>query len=321
MGSGPTGVILTNIGGPRTEPDVGNLIRDMLSDPMVMPLPWPLRPLLARRIARRRSGESTAHYRAVGLPSPVLSQTRAQAEALQVALGDGYVVSHSFRYSTPRARQAIAELDRKGVRRLVVLPGYPQWSRSTSGTAVKELAREANRREISVAQVPAYPTAGGFLQAHLDSIVPLLEKSAHVLFCAHGLPQRTVEAGDPYVDQVRETAAALAAALPASTPHSLAFQSRVGRMEWTRPYLTDELMRLGREETRALILVPLSFVCENIETLFELDIESAGLAEKAGIESVQRTPTPGTHPAFIQELAGLVRQSARRAGWEDSHGA
>jgi len=316
----PVGVVLLNVGGPRTKEDVPAFIREMLSDPMVMPVPWPVRPLLARRISKRRRQNVIDHYRQVGLPSPVFEQTSLQAEALASELGEGFAVEHAFRYSSPTADECAARLEARGVRQIVALAGYPQWSRSTSGTALAELRRAATRRGLGVREIGSFPDAEGFIRALAALTRPLLTEGAHLLLCAHGLPQRTVERGDPYVMHVLRTAEALTAALGKDRPSSLAFQSRVGRMEWTRPYLTDEIARLGDGGTSAIVVVPVSFICENLETLFELDVETAELAREAGIASFRRAPAPGTHPDFIAGLAELVRKATAEAGWQVPRG-
>jgi ferrochelatase len=140
------------------------------------------------------------------------------------------------------------------------------------------------------------------------------------LITAHGLPQKAIERGDPYRDEVERTAVALAERLPAGVPSSLAFQSRLGPVEWTRPYLTDEIPRLAGEGVRSLVVAPISFVADCLETVHELVIETAELAAESGIESYRVAPAPGAHPAFIAELAGLVHRTAAQAGWEVADG-
>ena len=340
---GPIGVALLNLGGPEHPDDIQAFIRNLLSDQDVMPIPWPIRPLLARWIARRRAPLVTAHYRQIGDGgSPIDELTRAQVTCLGKALGAGYEVRHVFRHSGPRAATVLDDLAAAGVRRLVALPAYPQWSRSTSGSALSDLAGPARRLKMTVREAAAFPDGAGFIKAlaaltqpllihgaHVTQPLlrrgshvtqPLLRREAHVLMTAHGLPQRIVDKGDPYVEHVQRTAAALIAALPADTPHSLAYQSRLGPVEWTRPYLTDEIRRLGAAGLRSLVVVPLSFVCENLETRYELDHQIAMLAADCGITDYRRVPTPGCHEAFIGQLADLARHTVHEAGWEVDHG-
>lgn len=316
-----TGVVIINTGGPRTAADVPLFIRAMLSDPLVMPLPWPFRSMLAGRIASRRAESVTARYRQIGLPSPVFGGTEQLAAGLARQLGDSFEVIAAFRYSSPDARECVAALAAKGISRLLLLPAYPQHSRSTTGTAALAFAREAQRRDLAVRECGSFPDLPGYISAVTKLSAPQVAKAEHVIFCAHGLPVKSVERGDVYPDEVRRTAEALAAGLPAGKPWSLAYQSRVGRMRWTGPQLTDEIGRLASAGVGALLVVPVSFVCENLETLHELDIEAAELAHSAGIGTFLRAPVPGAHADFIAGLCELVEKTAGAAGWETRDGS
>jgi ferrochelatase len=303
-------VLLANLGGPERPEDVAPFIESLLADPLVVPLPWPLRRLLARVVSRRRAPRVIEHYREIGGASPVRRHTDAQAAALAAALGGTVsAVRTVLRYSPPRAAAVLAELAAAGVREAIVVPLYPQWSSTTGGSALAEIKAAAASAGVAVAATSSFPAARGFIAALAERTLPHLEPGCHVLMTAHGLPQRIVERGDPYVAEVRATATALAAALPPGTATSLAFQSRLGPAAWTRPYLVDEVPRLAAAGARSLVIVPLSFVCENLETLYELDIEVAALAATAGIGRYRRAETAGCHGSFIDCLARLVRSS------------
>lgn len=315
MGAAPLGVVLLNLGGPESEAQIPDFLRRLLGDPDVIRLPGFLRRPLARFIARRRSAKVAAHYKRIGGRSPIGAQTRAQVEALRASLGDGWLVRYAFRHSPPFADQVVAGLIEAGVRRVVALPGYPHWSGSTTGSALKDLRRAAAGTELELCETPSFPDDPGYVQALAEGIAPLLSDGCHLLVSAHGLPAKMIRRGDPYVAEVEKTFSALRAALPDRTAMSLAYQSRLGPVEWTRPYLTDEIQRLAGEGVRSLVVAPVSFVCENLETLYELDLEVAELAAEHGIESYQRAPVPGVHPAFIGALADLVREAAVQAGF------
>jgi ferrochelatase len=317
QGTSPVGVVLLNLGGPRSEAQIPDFLRRMLSDPDVMDLPWPFRPCLARWIARRRSPHVAAHYRAIGGRSPIDEQTRAQVEALRAKLSPACVVRHVFRHSSPFADRVLAGLAEKGVTRVIALPAYPHWSRSTIGSAMLDLRRAAQPLGLELHEVGSYPDAPGYIEALASRTIELLEDGTHVIASAHGLPQRMIDRGDPYVDEVNKTVAALGEGLPPGTPLQLAFQSRLGRVEWTRPYLVDEIERLSKAGVRSVLVVPISFVAENFETLYELDRELAQWAASCGIESYKRVPVPGTHPAFVRELASMVTQAIEDAGWAE----
>jgi ferrochelatase len=298
---------------------VEDFLRRLFSDKAILPLPWPIRPLLARRIARTRAPVVTGHYRAIG-GSPLDKETRSQTDVLSRELGDGYLVRHVFRYSQPFADDVLGELVSAGVERIVALPAYPQRSGATTGSGFSDLERAARRHAMQIQRAPTYPDGAGFIQALAEATGPLVNGDSHLILSAHGLPQSMADAGDPYPGEVRRTAEALLSALPGTGAHTLAFQSRVGKVEWMRPYLTDVVERLGREGTRAITVVPVSFVCENLETLYELDLELKELAGKSGISSFKRAPAPGVHPGFIHMLAEVVRTCASEAGWEDADG-
>ncbi len=312
----PTGVVLLNLGGPKDLAGIPGFLKNLLSDPAVVPAPWPIRPWLARRIARKRSPMVAEHYRAIGGKSPIGGQTRAQVEALAADLGEGFLVRSAFRHSEPGADRAVQELFACGVRKIIALPVYPQWSASTSGSALADLKRAARAHKMEVLSTPSFPTGKGYIQALWESCSPLIEKSRaqHVLVSAHGLPQRLIDKGDPYVKETEQTFAAFSACLPSATPCSLAYQSRLGPVAWTQPYLVDEIKRLADEGVSALVVVPISFACENLETRYELDLETAQWARECGIESFRRAPSPGIHPAFIEQLAQLVGTTNERQG-------
>lgn len=310
------GVLLLNLGGPADRAGVAPFLRSLLADPEVVPAPWPVRPLLATWVAWRRAPHTAAHYDAIG-GSPLGAQTQAQVQALAATLGDRFCVDYAFRHSPPATAAAVAALRARGVQRLIALPLYPQHSWTTTRSALTELRRAAADSKLELAEVFSFPDDGDFVAAWADAIRPLLDPECHVVFSAHGIPQSIVRRGDPYVDEVKRTAQALAAALPADARWSLAFQSRLGPVEWTRPYLVDEVARLGAAGVRRLVVVPISFVCENLETRYELDIELGELARSAGIASFKRAPTPGVHDAFIRGLARLTREAVQRAGWEN----
>lgn len=309
------GVVLLNLGAPEDARRIPEFIRRMLCDPDVMPLPWPMRHVLAGSIARRRAGPAALHYRLIGGQSPLAPQTRVQVEALQSTLGPTVLVRHAFRHSSPFAGDVLSQMAAQGVRRVVALPAYPQAARSTRGSAVRDILRAGRRTRMQVRVAPSFPEGPGYIEALADLARPLLSADSHLVVSAHGVPLRGREKSDPYLEEVALTEKALLRRLPTGTRHSLAFQSRVGRMQWTEPSLQDEVARLAGEGVRAIVVAPISFVCENLETTYELDIELAAYAREHGL-AFARVPTPGRHPAFISELARIARGVAHEARWE-----
>jgi ferrochelatase len=246
----------------------------------------------------------------MGGGSPIHGYTEAQVEALSRLLGEGFEVRHVFRYTEPRAPGVIDALAARGVERVVAVPTYPQRSFTTTDSSLADLEDAARARGIRVCAVSSYPTDAGFIRALADVTSEVLAgagRDAHVVMVAHAVPRRSVRRGDPYVAQVNATARALARSLPGHVRWDLAFQSRVGPVGWVGPSLEQTLRRLGDAGVKSVVLVPVSFTSEHLETLVELDLEARETASIAGIGSFHRVPAPGMHGAFIAMLARLVR--------------
>jgi len=316
MADSGTGVLLLNMGGPEKKEDIALFLRSLLGDPMVFGAPWPVRPLLARMITSRRLEMVSEHYEAIGGKSPVIPETRAQAEALSLKMFRACPVNYAFTYSEPKPETAVLEMKAAGIRRIIALPLFPQWSKTTSGAVVRDVKKACTNQGLELAVTRSFPDEAGYIKAMAELTLPLVGEGAYVLYSAHGLPESVIRKGDPYVQEVESTVSALKESLPRGVQSSCAFQSRVGPVRWVRPFLDEEIRRVAQEGVKSIVTVPVSFVCENLETLYELDIEIAQLAAECGIESFKRTPAPGVHPAFIGMLEKLVIQTSEKAGWE-----
>lgn len=312
-------VILFNLGGPDGPDAVEPFLRNLFGDPAIIGAPWPIRPLLARLIARRRAGAAAEIYAKLGGSSPLLANTRAQAQALEHALSDlGEVrVFPAMRYWRPQALAVAAEVERFAPERVVLLPLYPQFSSTTTASSIKAWEGAAAPLRLPTHVVCCYPAQAGFVHALAALITPAYEAAARhgsprILFSAHGLPKRVVERGDPYQWQVEATAQAVVdeLAIP-GLDWRVCFQSRVGPLAWIGPATDDEIKRAGVEK-RPLVVAPLAFVSEHSETLVELDIEYRELAGHAGVPYYARVPTVGTHPEFIAGLRDLVTDAVLR---------
>ena len=317
---GRVGVLLLNLGGPDQLEDVGPFLFNLFSDPEIIRLPftWLQRPL-AWFISTRRTKTSQENYRQIGGGSPLRQITEAQAQALQTQLSNKGQEAQTYigmRYWHPFTEEAIARIKRDRLERLVILPLYPQFSISTSGSSFRLLERlwledpKLNRIEYTV--IPSWYKQPGYLEAMADLIAKELEKFANpdqvqIFFSAHGVPRSYVEeAGDPYQQEIEECTALIMQTLNRPNPHTLAYQSRVGPVEWLQPYTEDAIQALGAQGVNDLLVVPISFVSEHIETLQEIDIEYREVAEQAGIHNFRRVPALNTHPLFIEAMANLV---------------
>ena len=311
-------VVLMNLGGPDSLDAVEPFLRNLFRDPAIIGAPGPVRRLLARLIAKRRGPEAREIYRTIGGRSPLLEETEAQAAALQAALGDlGEVeVAIAMRYWHPMSDAAAQRVIAFGPDRIVLLPLYPQFSTTTVASSLAAWRSAAGAAGISIPTqaICCYPRADGLIAAHAALIEPLLAAVAEagkprLLFSAHGLPKRVVARGDPYQWQVEETARRIVERLGRDgLDWTVCYQSKVGPLAWLEPATVDELDRAGRDRV-PVVLVPIAFVSEHSETLVELDVTYREHAERAGVPAYHRVPALGTHPAFIEELEGLVRRA------------
>jgi len=317
-----TAVVLFNLGGPDSPEAIRPFLGNLFSDPAILRMPLIARWFLSRLIASRRAPFARASYAKIGGRSPLLERTEEQARALELALAsDGVRVFVAMRYWHPMATETVARVAELKPDRIVLVPLYPQFSSSTTASSFEDWDRAARNAGLDapVSRVCCFPEEAGFVAALIAGTRQAIAEcsttgSARVLFSAHGVPRKFVAAGDPYEDQVERTAAAIVAGLAIEgLDHVVCYQSRVGRLEWLGPYTDDEIRRAGRDGV-PVIVVPIAFVCEHSETLVELDIDYAELAETSGVPKYHRVPTAGTDAAFIQGLARLVGLALAGAG-------
>jgi len=338
------GVILHNLGGPTSLDAVRPFLKNLFLDPEIIriPLPGPLGRLFPRRlfaefVSRRRTPKVLPNYAAIGGKSPLLERSEEQARALESELNQRFSGAARFhvrlgmRYWHPFTREAADEFRSLGIDRLFLMPLYPQYSRTTTGSSFKEwrnLNRDIYDRYFRVLSVKDYHCHPGYVRAINERIDATLaarfgdaeRKGVHLLFSAHGTPIADVEAGDPYSHQISATVKAVMEARGHDLPHTLSFQSRVGPVKWLEPYTQDELARLGAAGVRCVLVVPVAFVTDHIETLHELDIELREEAEKAGIHRYEVMYALNDSPLFIAALADLVGsrfERELRPGGED----
>jgi ferrochelatase len=310
-------VVLFNLGGPDRPEAVRPFLFNLFNDPAIISLPQPLRYLVARLISGRRAATAAEIYGKIGGGSPLLANTRAQAQALEASLGGDTRVFVAMRYWHPMAAETAAAVRDFGPDQVILLPLYPQFSTTTTGSSHADWTRAARAvgLDAPTKTVCCYPTARGFVAALVELIRPMLAEARkvgrpRVLFSAHGLPKKVVRGGDPYQWQVERTAAAILRELGDPTIESVVcYQSRVGPLEWIGPYTDAEIDRAGRDRV-PVVLVPVAFVSEHSETLVELDIEYRSRAQHRGVPLYLRVPTVAAHAAFIEALAGLVRAAS-----------
>ncbi len=310
-----TAVVIFNLGGPDGPDAVRPFLFNLFNDPAILRMPAILRWPLARLISTRRAPVAREIYDKIGGRSPILEQTVAQRDALQAALdvGGDVRVFVAMRYWHPFADQCAAEVMAYQPDRIVLLPLYPQFSTTTTGS-FQRVWRQAARKAGLLARttgICCYPTEPGFIGGVAEATRQAIGRAAafgtpHVLFSAHGLPKKIIAAGDPYQAQIEATVAAIRARLSGlSFESTVCYQSRVGPIEWLKPY-TDTEIREAAKAGKPIVVVPVAFVSEHSETLVELDIDYRAMALAEGASCYERVATVGVTAGYIDGLARLV---------------
>lgn len=325
-----TAVILFNLGGPDSLKAVRPFLFNLFNDPAIIRLPQPLRWLVAKLISGLRARKARRIYQHMGGKSPILDFTLAQAEALENKLkekGD-YKVFVCMRYWRPMSKAVARNVKAWEPDRIVLLPLYPQFSTTTTGSSFADWDRAAKSAglDLPTAGVCCYPVDRNFVISHIKQIKDVYWKAAElgkprVLFSAHGLPESVIHGGDPYRWQVEKTVASVTQILAIDElDWRVCYQSKVGPAKWIGPSTEEEIAQAGEDKV-PVVVVPISFVSEHSETLVELDIDYRKLAEKSGAPSYWRVPALGTDATFIDTLAELCLATQSREGVASSHQA
>jgi ferrochelatase len=320
-------VVLFSLGGPDGLDTVKPFLRNLFSDPAIITAPGPVRWFLARLISARRASHARSIYAKIGGSSPIRMQTEKQARALEEALVDlGTVKAFPcMRYWHPFSDQVARTVAEFAPDQVILLPLYPQFSTTTSGSSINDWYRAAELAGLRAASrtICCYAQDDGFVAAQVALIAPMLRSAMdkgpiRLLLSAHGLPKKIIARGDPYQWQVEQTSAAIIAGLAETGFGALdwrvCYQSRVGPLEWIGPATEDEITRAGQDGL-GIVLAPIAFVSEHSETLVELDIDYRNLARTVGVRDYVRVPTVGTQAEFIDGLAAMTR---RALSWADT---
>jgi len=331
-GKKKVGIVLFQLGGPDSLESVEPFLLNLFLDPDIIPLgPFGLfRRPIAKLISSRRSIPVAGRYAEIGRRSPIGILTERQRTRLVEAVSayiDPVAVT-AMRYWHPFTAEAVETLRKAGpLDEIVLLPLYPHYSYATTLSSLKEWKRVIEQskwnssngrpRECVIDHFYDHPLYIQALVRRIGSVLRQFPDSSriHLVFSAHGLPMSLVEKGDPYPKQIEETvrlACELGAQQYPGWPktHLLCFQSRVGPAKWLQPPLTGTIERLGHEGVKEMLVVPISFVTEHIETLHEINIEAREEAEKLGVERFRMMPAVGDSPLFIAALKDLVLQAA-----------
>jgi len=316
------GVLLFNLGGPETLRDVKPFLYRLFSDPEIIRIKWgPLRKALAYTIATLRRKTSEGYYRQIGGGSPLRRLTEEQARALadefktrgkDVETFVGMCTWHPF------LEEAVDQIESSGVDSLVILPLFPHYSATTTGSGFSVLRKLIDKRisfkKRDVQWVSSWPDHPGYIDSVAHRIRRELAKFAnpdgvHILFSAHSIPESYVRNGDPYLEQTKTSVELTMDRLGRNNPYQLSFQSKIGPVKWLEPFTSDVIAQLGKRGVDDILVVPISFVSEHIETLYELDILFKRLAEEAGVANFRRVPALNSDPIFIRALADIVERT------------
>ncbi len=307
-----TAVFLMNLGGPRNLAEVEPYLYELFSDPLVVTAPFgPLRPLFAKIVSKTRAPSSAEKYALIGGRSPIVEGTEAQARALAAVLGPGWSCHLAMRCGHPNTEEGVREALAAGADRAVALPLYPQYANATTRSSLLEL-RRVWPKDRPLAEVCTWHDHEGYLDASAAALRETLAKVSPadlervlVVFSAHGLPMRQVRKGDPYPGYIEHSARETARRSGVSA-FQVTYQSRVGPTRWLGPDTVQFLEANARD--KVIVTVPIAFVSEHLETLYDLDILAKDAAEKGGARGFLRVPALGTRPDFVQAMADVVRK-------------
>ncbi|KND02821.1 ferrochelatase [Spizellomyces punctatus DAOM BR117] len=317
----PTAVVLMNLGGPKDLNEVQPFLQNLFSDGDLIPIPF--QQTAAKFLAKRRTPKIQEQYAAIGGGSPILSWTEKQGKMLeerldklspQTAPHKSYI---AFRYSSPLTPETLAEMKKDGVERAVAFSLYPQYSCSTTGSSLNELWKNLKvldpENKIRWSVVDRWPTHSGLVEVFARHIEKALleypeneRKDAVLLFSAHSLPMSVVNRGDPYPQEVAATVQRVMERLGFSNPYRLIWQSQVGPRAWLGPQTDQVLEGYAKLGKKNLLMIPIAFVSDHIETLFEVDVEYGHLAKEKGLTGFKRVESLNDDPVFIDAMADLV---------------
>ncbi|XP_026325617.1 ferrochelatase, mitochondrial [Hyposmocoma kahamanoa] len=316
-----TAIIMLNMGGPKTTDQVGDYLHRIMTDRDMIQLP--VQNKLGPWIAKRRTPEVTKKYEEIGGGSPILKWTQTQGKLLTEELDkvSKLTAPHkpyvAFRYVPPFTEETFEQIEKDRIERAVIFSQYPQYSCATTGSSMNAIFDFYKNRKVPPIQFSIIERWGSHpllarvfaerIREKLTLFDPKLRNNVLILFTAHSLPLKAVSRGDTYPHEIAASVSQVMTQLKVPNPHRLVWQSKVGPLPWLEPYTDDAIKLYSRQGHKHMILVPIAFVNEHIETLHELDIEYCDeIAKEAGVVQIERAATPNDHPIFIQTLVDVV---------------
>ncbi|OGX39180.1 MAG: ferrochelatase [Omnitrophica WOR_2 bacterium RIFCSPHIGHO2_02_FULL_52_10] len=313
-------IVLLNMGGPKTNADVPDFQKRLFSDPLLIrfPMSFVFQKLFALLLVAFRTKEAQKRYQRIGGGSPIFESTLAQTRALQAELsrrGRTLSVTFAFNYSPPFSDDVIQEAKKAGKKYLLPLSLYPHYSKATTGSNVHYLRKSAEKNypTLMFLESSSYYLHDGYIEAFVDRIQEQVRPyesldDVYLVFSAHGLPLYFLTEGDPYPFQISQTVTKVLAKLNRNDRWIIAYQSAVGPLQWIKPSTGDVIAALARRNIKKILIVPISFVTDHIETTCEIDMEYRAMAEQAGIKDFRMSKAIECHPGFICALADAVER-------------
>lgn len=313
-----TAVILMNLGGPDSLEAIEPFLFNLFSDPDIFKIPIGQK-LFAKLISRSRASKVAEEYKLIGGKSPINEWTEIQRRMLETKLNENNIDAKVFvamRYWKPLTEETISLIEQSNFEKILLVPLYPHYSITTIGSSFNEWRRKYKGDVKKLIYINEYYLNEKYLSAVNQRIneglqqFPISEQSnVQFVFSAHGTPVSLVKKGDPYSRQIKETMEAIMKLRNYSHEYHLCFQSKVGPQKWLEPATDQMIEKLAAEGNKNLLIIPISFVSDHVETLYELDIEYRQVAEKAGIKNYVVMKGLNDSNLFIDALYELVKNN------------
>ena len=312
-----TAVVLFNLGGPDSIDAIEPFLYNLFCDPDIFNLPFGQK-LFAKLISSRRAPKIAEEYKLIGGKSPINEWTEKQRSMLEENLRKDFPlldVYTAMRYWKPLTEEIVAKVESKNYDKIILLPLYPHYSITTTGSSFNEWKRHYKGDSSKLILINDYYLNENYLAAinqRIDETIlrfpEEVRNEIQIVFSAHGTPVSLVKKGDPYSNHIKQTVEAVMRARNLSHDHHLCFQSKVGPMKWLEPATSAMIEELASQNKKHLLIVPVSFVSDHVETLFELDIEYRHVADKVGIENYIVMKGLNDSELFVETLREIVKR-------------
>ncbi len=314
------GIVLLNLGGPDSLEAVEPFLYNLFCDPDIIDFPgsFLFRKGLAKLIASRRSPMIRKQYEKIGGRSPLKEHTLKQASMLEEKLNEKFPakVYAAMRYWRPSTEETLDQIEKDGIKKVILLPLYPQYSKATTESSVKEWNKQLAARpglEVETSLIESYYDFPPYIDAFVERVTEAIgrfpageQDNIHLVFSAHGTPMKLVRQGDPYSGHIKQTVDLIMKRGGYTQDSSLCYQSKVGPLKWLTPSTPDTIEELAKKGVKHMVVIPVAFASDHLETLFELGIEYRHVATEAGVERFEITTGLNDSPLFVDALAQLV---------------